>query len=48
MRHSGWWPDRVLRLFKRGTARFNDAKVHESVQTEHPVLILDGHFLHYP
>ncbi|MCX5465070.1 glycosyltransferase family 2 protein [Alcaligenes parafaecalis] len=48
MRHSGWWPDRVLRLFKRGTARFNDAKVHESVQTEHPILILDGHFLHFP
>ncbi len=48
MRHSGWWPDLVLRLFKRGTARFNDAKVHESVQTDQPVLILDGHFLHYP
>lgn len=48
MRHSGWWPDRVLRLFKRGTARFNEAKVHESVQTTAPVLTLEGHFLHYP
>ncbi|HRL21543.1 glycosyltransferase family 2 protein [Alcaligenes sp. SDU_A2] len=48
IRHSGWWPDRVLRLFRRGTARFKDVKVHESVQTDQPVAILDGHFLHYP
>src|SRR3546814_1072331 len=32
IRHSGWWPDHVLRLFKRGTARFKDVAVHESVQ----------------
>ncbi len=48
IRHSGWWPDRVLRLFQRGTARFKDVKVHESVQTDRPVAILNGHFLHYP
>jgi glycosyltransferase involved in cell wall biosynthesis len=29
MRHSGWWPDRVARLFRRGAARFSDATVHE-------------------
>src|SRR5690606_36230142 len=28
IRHSGWWPDHVLRLFKRGSARFTDAPVH--------------------
>jgi hypothetical protein len=32
VRHCGWWPDEVLRLFKRGTARFNERIVHESVQ----------------
>lgn len=48
IRHSGWWPDRVLRLFKRGTARFKDVAVHESVITEHAVGTLKGHFLHYP
>ena len=48
IRHSGWWPDHVLRLFKRGTARFKDVAVHESVQTAAPVVVLDGHFLHYP
>ncbi len=34
MRHSGWWPDRVRRLFRRGTARFSNAPVHESLQTD--------------
>lgn len=35
MRHSGWWPDYVTRLFKRGSARFSDDLVHER-------LIVDG------
>lgn len=48
IRHSGWWPDRVLRLFRRGTGRFTDAAVHESVRCSGRVEILDGHFLHYP
>jgi glycosyltransferase involved in cell wall biosynthesis len=29
MRHSGWWPDYVVRLFRRGTARISDDVVHE-------------------
>ena len=29
MRHSGWWPDYVPRLFRRGAARFSDDVVHE-------------------
>src|SRR5690606_4526770 len=45
IRHSGWWPDHVLRLFKRGTARFKDVAVHESVQTSSAIVTLDGHFL---
>ena len=48
IRHSGWWPDHVLRLFKRGTARFKDVAVHESVVTDQTVATLKGHFLHYP
>lgn len=31
MNHSGWYPDRVLRLFRRGTASFTDDVVHERV-----------------
>ena len=29
MRHAGWWPDPVLRLFRRGEASFTDHRVHE-------------------
>lgn len=50
IRHSGWWPDYVVRLFKRGTARFNDAYVHERVvpnDGKRP-LQLKGHFHHFP
>lgn len=48
IRHSGWWPDHVLRLFRRGTARFSDAVVHEKVMPQGSAGILQGHFLHYP
>ena len=37
MRHSGWWPDYVRRLFRRGTARFSSAPVHESLQTDRKI-----------
>ncbi len=29
MKHSGWWPDYVVRLFKRDAARFSDDQAHE-------------------
>jgi glycosyltransferase involved in cell wall biosynthesis len=29
MRHSGWWPDYVVRLFRRGNARFSEDPTHE-------------------
>jgi len=47
IRHSGWWPDRVLRLFRRGTARFSDAVVHEKVIPDGSVGSLQAHLLHY-
>lgn len=34
MRHSGWSPDWVLRLFKRGHARFSDDLVHERLMVK--------------
>ena len=45
--HAGWQPDYVLRLFKRGTAKFSDDLVHERVVTELPVHALHNHLLHY-
>lgn len=47
MRHSGWHPDYVLRLFKRGKARFSDALVHESVQLQGSTARLRQPLLHY-
>ncbi len=47
MRHSGWYPDYVLRLFRRGKGRFSDALVHESVQVQGHVARLRHHLLHY-
>jgi len=46
MAHSGWYPDRVLRLFRRGTARFSDDLVHERVVTAAAVGRLQGDLLH--
>lgn len=47
IRHSGWYPDRIVRLFRRGRARFSDALVHESVQVDGPVGQLQGDMLHH-
>lgn len=46
MNHSGWYPDRVLRLFRRGTARFSDDVVHERVLPSGGVGHLRHHLLH--
>jgi glycosyltransferase involved in cell wall biosynthesis len=34
MRHSGWWPDYVTRLFRRSAARFSADLVHERLLVE--------------
>ena len=31
MRHSGWWPDYVTRLWRRGSARFSEDHTHDRV-----------------
>lgn len=31
MRHGGWWPDRQLRLFRRGMGSFKDVPIHEHI-----------------
>jgi len=48
MRHSGWFPDYVLRLFRRDKARFTDDLVHERVVCEGPVGRLAGMLDHHP
>jgi hypothetical protein len=31
IKHCGWWPDHVTRLFKNGHAKFSDDIVHEKL-----------------
>ncbi len=45
--HSGWYPDRKLRLFDRRKGRWEGAYVHESVVVSGPVDTLPGEILHY-
>jgi glycosyltransferase involved in cell wall biosynthesis len=47
MRHGGWAPDYVTRLFRRGSARFNDANVHEALQTSESIGRLVQALIHY-
>jgi glycosyltransferase involved in cell wall biosynthesis len=47
IRHSGWRPDYVLRLFKRGAGRFSDDLVHERVLVSGPVGRLKNDLIHY-
>ncbi|MGB4812114.1 MAG: glycosyltransferase family 2 protein [Methylophilaceae bacterium] len=46
IKHSGWSPDYVTRLFKRGFAAFSDDLVHERLITQHPTQILKNPLLH--
>jgi glycosyltransferase involved in cell wall biosynthesis len=46
MNHSGWYPDRVVRLARRRCARFSDALVHESLRVQGSVGRLEGELLH--
>ena len=46
MRHSGWYPDFVTRLFHRGSARFSDDLVHESLIVDGPVGKLQQPIMH--
>jgi len=48
MRHSGWYPDYVLRLFRRGRARFSDDAVHERVICDGKVARLSAPLIHHP
>ncbi len=47
MRHGGWYPDLVLRLFKRGAAAFSQDLVHEKILTQATVQSLNTALLHY-
>ena len=49
IRHSGWYPDTKVRIFRRGQAEWTGKKVHEtlSLATDTQIIHLDGDLLHY-
>ncbi|MEW6215539.1 MAG: glycosyltransferase family 2 protein [Nitrospirota bacterium] len=46
IKHSGWWPDRVIRLFKRQKGRF-ESLVHEKWMTRGAIMDLNVYIEHY-
>lgn len=47
MKHGGWWPDYVVRLFRRNTGVFSEDIVHERILVNEPVRKLSTPMLHY-
>jgi glycosyltransferase involved in cell wall biosynthesis len=45
--HSGWYPDRKIRLYDRNRARWHGDFVHESVRAEGSVCHLENNLLHF-
>lgn len=46
MKHGGWWPDYVLRLFKRELGKFSPELVHERVEVHGKIAQLTQPLLH--
>lgn len=47
IRFSGWQHDRVVRLVRKGTARYPNRRVHADMITDGPALVLKNPMLHY-
>lgn len=45
--HCGWYPGRVTRLFKRGSAHFTESRVHERLEVSGEQKDLQSDLLHY-
>lgn len=47
IRHGDWYPDRLVRLFRREAGRFTGGRVHERLELRGQVRDLGGELLHY-
>jgi glycosyltransferase involved in cell wall biosynthesis len=47
VRYGGYYPDQKLRLFRKGTARFEESAVHETVQYSGSTRTLHGDLIHH-
>ncbi|MGD0274868.1 MAG: glycosyltransferase family 2 protein [Syntrophales bacterium] len=47
IRHAGWWPDKVIRLFRKSKGRMTNAPVHEAVEVDGEVKYLPDPIEHF-
>ena len=47
IRHGDWYPDRLVRLFRRDRAKFAGGKVHERLEVSGRIVPLHGELHHY-
>jgi glycosyltransferase involved in cell wall biosynthesis len=47
IRHGGWWPDTILRLFRKDKGLFSNRRVHESVEVDGITKHLQAALEHY-
>jgi glycosyltransferase involved in cell wall biosynthesis len=48
IRHSGWYPDRKLRLYDRRRGRWRGDFVHETLEIDGPIVPFAADLLHFP
>lgn len=48
MKHSGWYPDRLLRVFRAGMMEVTASGAHYSFRSKGPTRKLSGDIVHYP
>ncbi len=47
IRHCGWYPSRVTRLFRRGKGKFSETRVHERLMVDGPVVTTRHDLIHH-
>ncbi len=47
IRHCGWYPSRVTRLFRREKGKFSETRVHERLLLDGPVVTTSHDLIHY-
>jgi len=47
IKHGGYWPDRKVRLFRKGCGRFEERAVHESLRVDGAVWPMKGDLVHH-
>ncbi len=47
IKHTGWYPDYQLRLFKKGKGKFPEKHVHEMIKVDGEIAHLKNNIIHY-